>query len=134
LRTKQIVAFPIELGTIGDKPMSNFVVLLVEDDPVQRGFVADMLRDESFEVIECATAEAAEFVVTSTGNELRALITDNNLAGNMSGRELAGFAKRRFPNLNVVITSGNPVKPVPYRTTFLRKPFLPSRLLEAIKT
>src|SRR5271167_1886465 len=113
--------------------MSKFVMLLVEDDPVQRGLIAEMLRDENFEVIECATAEAAEFVVTSTGNELQALITDNNLAGDMSGRELAGFAKRRYPNLNVIITSGDPLKPVPCRTTFLPKPFLPSRLLEAIK-
>jgi DNA-binding response OmpR family regulator len=43
--------------------MSNFVMLLVEDDTVQRGLVADMLRDEHFEVIECATAEAAELVI-----------------------------------------------------------------------
>jgi DNA-binding NtrC family response regulator len=113
--------------------MSNFIMLLVEDDAVQRGFLAEMLRDENFEVIECATAEAAELIVASTGNELRALITDNNLAGDMSGMELAGFAKRRFPNLNVIIISGEPVKPVPYRTTFLRKPFLASRLLEAIR-
>jgi DNA-binding NtrC family response regulator len=113
--------------------MSSFVMLMVDDDAVQRGLVADMLRDEDFEVIECATAEAAELVVTSTGNELRALITDNNLAGDMSGMDLAGFAKRRFPNLHVIIISGKEVKPVPYRTTFLRKPFLPSRLLEAIK-
>jgi DNA-binding NtrC family response regulator len=113
--------------------MSNFVMLLVEDDAVQRGLVADMLRDENFEVIECVSAEAAELVVTSTGNELRALITDNNLAGSMRGAELAGFAKRRFPKLNVIIVSGRPVDPVPYRTTFLRKPFLHSELLDAIR-
>jgi DNA-binding NtrC family response regulator len=112
--------------------MSNFVMLLVEDDAVVRCTLAEVLRDEGFEVIECATAEAAELVVTSTGNELRALVTDNNLAGNMSGKELAGFAKRRFPNLNVIVVSGAPVEPMPYRTTFLRKPFLPSRLLEVI--
>lgn len=112
--------------------MSNFVMLLVEDDATLRGALAEILRAENFEVIECATAEAAELVITSTGNELRALITDNKLAGNMSGTELAGFAKRRFPNLNVIVISGTPVRPVPYRTTFLRKPFLPSRLLEAI--
>jgi hypothetical protein len=80
-----------------------------------------------------SSALAAELVVTSTGNELRALITDNNLAGDMSGMELAGFAKRRFPNLNVIIISGKPVKPVPYHTTFLPKPFLLATLLDAIR-
>ena len=112
--------------------MSN-AVMLVEDDTVQRGLVADMLRDEGFEVVECATAEAAEFVVESTGAKLQALITDNKLAGPMSGMELAAHARGRFPELNVVIISGRPAEALPDRTTFLRKPFLPSRLLEAIR-
>jgi ABC-type lipopolysaccharide export system ATPase subunit len=39
----------------------------------------DLLKDEGFEVIECATAEAAELIIASTGTELQALITDHNL-------------------------------------------------------
>ena len=113
--------------------MSDAVMLLVEDDVVQRELVAEMLRDEGFEVVECSTAEAAEFVVDSTGTKLRALITDNKLAGPMSGMELAAHARGRFPDLNVVIMSGKPADQLPDRTTFLRKPFLPSRLLEAIR-
>ena len=37
--------------------MSNFVTLLVEDDAFEREILADALKDEGFEVIECATAE-----------------------------------------------------------------------------
>ena len=40
--------------------MSNYVMLLVEDDALQREVLADLLKDEGFEVIECSTAEAAE--------------------------------------------------------------------------
>jgi CheY-like chemotaxis protein len=40
--------------------MSNFVALVVEDDAVQREFVAELLKD-GLEVVECSTAEAAEF-------------------------------------------------------------------------
>ena len=61
--------------------MSKFMTLLVEDDAFQREVLADVLKDEGFEVVECATAEAAELIVASTGTELRALITDHNLAG-----------------------------------------------------
>ncbi len=64
--------------------MSNFVTLLVEDDPLQREIMSDLLRDEGFEVVECATAEAAELIVASTGPELQAVVTDHNLAGNMT--------------------------------------------------
>ncbi len=40
--------------------MAKFVILLVEDDAFQREVMADILKDEGFEVIECETAEAAE--------------------------------------------------------------------------
>jgi len=64
--------------------MSNFVTLLVVDDTSQREALADVLKDEGFELIECTTAESAELIIASTGAELRALITDHNLAGKMN--------------------------------------------------
>ena len=67
--------------------MSNFMTLLVEDDAFQREALAEVLKDEGFEVIECTTAEAAELIIASTGTELQALVTDHNLAGcNVRGR------------------------------------------------
>ncbi|UPJ73527.1 response regulator [Bradyrhizobium sp. 187] len=113
--------------------MSNFVTLLVEDDPLQREIMSDLLRDEGFEVVECATAEAAELIVTSTGPELQALITDQNLAGNMTGSDLADYARGRHPWLNIVVMSGNVVDRLPPRTVFLRKPFAPRELLDAVR-
>jgi CheY-like chemotaxis protein len=56
---------------------------------LQRAFVADLLKEEGLEVVECASAEAAALVFVSTGNELRALLADVNLAGNASGVQLA---------------------------------------------
>ena len=113
--------------------MSNFMTLLVEDDPFQREAFADVLKDEGFEVIECTTAEAAELIIASTGTELQALITDHNLPGAMSGAELAQYARRRHPQMNIIIMSGKTVEPIPVNTTFLQKPFTPEQLLEAIR-
>lgn len=70
----------------------NFTALVVEDDALQRETLADLLKDEGLEVIECTTAEAAELVIASTGAELKALVTDVSLAGEMSGAELVQFA------------------------------------------
>ena len=112
--------------------MLKFIALVVEDDPFQRAFVADLLKDEGLEVVECASAEAAELVLVSTGNELRALVTDVNLAGGESGVELAQFAKRRFPDLNVVMVSGGGTPYVPHNTRFLMKPYMPDELLAAV--
>jgi CheY-like chemotaxis protein len=112
--------------------MANFVALVVEDDVLQREVVSDLLKDRGLEVVECSTAEAAELVLTSTGTELRALITDISLAGEMSGVDLAELAKRKFPHLNVVMVSGRGPPYIPRNTSFLLKPYRPQELLEAV--
>ena len=63
--------------------MALFTALVVEDDSLQREALADVLKREGLEVIECTTAEAAELVLATTGLELRALVTDIQLAGEM---------------------------------------------------
>jgi DNA-binding NtrC family response regulator len=112
--------------------VSNFTVLLVEDDILQRDMLATALKDEGLEVIECGTAEAAELVVATSGSELRALVTDNYLDGAMTGVELAHFARRKLPGLPLVIMSGREVPPLPPGSRFLQKPFQAAALLEVI--
>jgi DNA-binding NtrC family response regulator len=112
--------------------MSNFVALIVEDDAIQRECLADLLKGEGFQVVECANGEVAELVLASTGPELRALVTDIELGGEMSGVELAQYAKRRFPGLNVVMVSGRSPPYIPQDTNFLMKPYAPQQLLDAI--
>jgi DNA-binding NtrC family response regulator len=124
---------PPGLGDNAEVWMSNFVIPLVEDDPFQREPLADLLKDEGFEVIQCTTAEAAGLIIASSGTELQALITDHKLAGAMSGAALAHYARSRHPQMNIVIMSGATVKPMPVGTTFLQKPFTPERLLDAIR-
>lgn len=112
--------------------MKKFLTLLVEDDHLQREVLADLLKDDGYDVIECSTAEAAELIVATSGTELQAVVTDNNLAGDMTGAELAGFARTKFPNLNVVVMSGDrPAMPIDGR--FLQKPFPAAALLAAVR-
>jgi|SRR6188768_2476758 DNA-binding NtrC family response regulator len=113
--------------------MSKFMILLVEDDEFQREALADILRDDGLEVIECTTAEAAELIVATAGTELQALIADQNLAGEMSGVALAHYARHKHPEMNIIIISGTAVPSMPVNTTFLQKPFAPARLLEAVR-
>ncbi|MBT1515387.1 response regulator [Bradyrhizobium sp. SRL28] len=112
--------------------MSNFVALIVEDDAFQREALADLLKSEGLEVVECANGEVAELVLATTGAELRALVTDIQLSGGMSGVELAQYAKRKFPDLNVVMVSGHSPPLVPHDTHFFMKPYEPQQLLDAV--
>jgi DNA-binding NtrC family response regulator len=100
---------------------------------LHREVLAGLMKEEGFEVIECTTAEAAELIIATTGSELRAVVTDNNLAGTMSGAALASYARDRNPGMRIVIMSGSIVEPMPANTTFLHKPFAPERLLEVVR-
>ena len=116
----------------GDDAVAQFTALVVEDDSLQREVLADVLKGQGLEVIECTTAEAAELILSTTGIELRALVTDVHLDGEMTGIELAEYAKKKYPALNVVVMSGRDTPSVPSDTRFLQKPFRPAELLEAI--
>src|ERR1700751_1448682 len=74
------------------------LILIVEDDPLQREVLAELLRSKNIDVIECASAEAAELVIGRSGAELSALISDVMLPG-QSGVELARFAKSQFSSV-----------------------------------
>lgn len=112
--------------------MSKFVVLIVENDVLQREMLADLFRDRGYEVIECSTAESAELVVATAGTELLALISDVNLDGKMTGVELAEYAGKTFPDIKLVILSGRSPSRIPQGARFFLKPFRAEELLEAV--
>jgi CheY-like chemotaxis protein len=100
--------------------VSLFMALVVEDDSLQREVLADVLKREGLEVIECTTAEAAELVLATTGLELCALVTDVHLDGEMTGIELAAYAKKKYPALNVIVMSGRDTRPCRATRSFCR--------------
>ena len=58
------------------------------------------------------------------GSTLSLLMTDVNLAGRMTGAELAAIARSRHPWLDVVVTSGKPLNGrLPDGVKFWAKPW-----------
>jgi two-component system cell cycle response regulator CpdR len=102
-----------------DKPMA----LVVEDDVLQRASVATLLEESRMDVFQCESAEAAEIILEKAGSAICLLFTDVNLAGFMSGIELANIAASRYPHMRIVITSGREVSSLPAGTTFMQKPW-----------
>jgi DNA-binding NtrC family response regulator len=104
--------------------------LIVEDDPMQREMLCVLLEECDFDVIQCESAEAAERVLEKTAGCLVLMVTDVQLAGHMNGVELAHIAKRRNPTLDVVVTSGRPLRQsLPDGTKFWFKPWAPLDVL-----
>ena len=100
--------------------------LVVEDDPMQRQMIGLLLEESDFDVIECASAEAAELVLQRSGDSVTIMVTDVELAGHMSGVELAHIAHKDHPDLGVIVTSGRPLpQPLPDGAKFWAKPWAP---------
>jgi two-component system cell cycle response regulator CpdR len=107
------------------KPL-RATALIVEDDVMQREMLCLLLEESDFDVIECESAEAAEFVLERTGGSLSLMMTDVNLAGHMTGVELAHIAKKYNPELDVIVTSGKPLRQkLPDGARFWSKPWVP---------
>jgi DNA-binding NtrC family response regulator len=111
---------------MGQSKPFRATALVVEDDPMQREMIALLLEESHFDVIECESAEAAEAVLRRIAGELSLVMTDVSLAGSMNGVALAYVAKRYNPELDVIVTSGDPLlEPLPEGVAYWSKPWAP---------
>lgn len=106
-------------------------VLVVEDEPLIRMFLADALRDAGLNVTEACTADEAADILTE--QEYGAVLTDVKMPGTMNGIELAKLVSREHPGTAVIVASGNDVgDDVPQNIRFLRKPYNVHQLVKLV--
>jgi CheY-like chemotaxis protein len=80
-------------------------ILVVEDEALIRLWVADLLEENGFSVLEAENAEAALKVLESRP-DVKLLFTDVQMPGSLNGLELAREVHARSPHILLVITSG----------------------------
>jgi PAS domain S-box-containing protein len=88
-----------------DAPGGQETILVVEDDPLVRGYVIAQLGGLGYETLVASDAEAALELVDQ-GAEFDLLFTDVIMPGGMNGRELAEVVLERRPGVKVLYTSG----------------------------
>ncbi|HEY0149756.1 MAG TPA: response regulator [Allosphingosinicella sp.] len=116
--------------------MNNLpVLLLVDDEPLIRAALADVLTEAGYFPLEAEDgAEAMGFIeVCAT---LLGVITDIRLGSGAYGWEVARHARHRFPNIPVVYMTGDSAadwsaEGVP-NSILLQKPFANAQLVTAI--
>ena len=115
---------------MGQSKPFRVTALVVEDDSMQREMISVLLEESNYDVIQCESAEAAEFVLQRLSHALALVITDVSLAGRMNGVELARIARDRNPGLDVIVTSGCGLpEPLPDGAKFWSKPWAALDLL-----
>jgi signal transduction histidine kinase/DNA-binding response OmpR family regulator len=86
-------------------PLNRELILVVDDDEAVRAYCVETLRELGYRILEAGDAVSA-LDVLERHPEAELLFTDLGLPGGMNGRDLATEARRRFPNLRVLLTSG----------------------------
>ena len=115
-------------------------VLVLDDEPTNRGVIAFVLRAGGYEVLEAATGAAA--LCAGHRHRIMVLVADLRLP-DMAGTEVARSLREDWPDMAILFTSGTPVQHWTHaeRGTLhelsgpvdvLEKPFTPPALTQAV--
>jgi CheY-like chemotaxis protein len=99
-------------------------VLLVEDEPLVRLFLSDLLIDAGFRIVETANAGEA-LTVLEAGIRISVILADVDMPPGIDGYELARQVHERWPDIEILMTSGRrwPAEgDLPPGAAFLAKP------------
>lgn len=123
-------------------PRGTETVLLAEDEPLVRNFVAHMLREQGYSVLEAANGfEAVNIGKKHTGQEIRLVLTDIVMPL-MSGIELMEQLRAGHPTARVLFMSGYSdrthvnaewLDQDNQSVSFIQKPFKPAVLIRKVR-
>ena len=98
-------------------------ILVVEDEILIRAFIAEELQLAGFSVIEAGHAEEA-LTYINAGEQVDLVFSDIRMPGSLNGLQLAEILRDRYPDILVILTSGNAdPKHVGILWTFVPKPY-----------
>ncbi|HEU4473679.1 MAG TPA: response regulator [Gemmatimonadales bacterium] len=111
---------------------------MVDDEDIVRSLVARTLRDAGYRVHQASHGAAAIGVLEPQAQAIDLVICDLVMPV-LGGREVAAWMKGHCPELALLFISGYPRTYLEAHDLYdpavplLRKPFLPSRLLESVE-
>jgi two-component system, response regulator PdtaR len=127
-------------GTVGDScsepdavPVAK-AILVVEDDFLIRLAISDELAALGFHVIQAASADEALRVLQG-GVSIDLILTDVRMPGTLDGLELARRVRVNWPNIKVIVVSGDLLSMPSDGSAdlFFAKPYNPAYVSDAVK-
>ena len=100
-------------------------ILLVEDEPILRQWVREILQALGYRIIEAANGVEALKVWDEQLGRIDLLLTDMVMPEGLTGRDLARQLKSRQPNLKIIYTSGYSEEILSNEAELRDAPFLP---------
>ena len=114
--------------------MAERVLLVVEDEPLVRTDMRELLEEAGYTVREAPSADEALRLLESDGIDV--VLTDIQMPGTYNGLDLAWMVRTFWPHIPVVVTSGEVLPDaidLPANTPMLTKPFSRERLLKMVE-
>jgi CheY-like chemotaxis protein len=115
--------------------MQSILVLIVEDEPLIQFELESTLREGGYATDVASNSEAA-ITKLEASSEIRALVSDINLGGQITGWDVARRARQLFPDLPVVYVTSVAAEEwasqgVP-KSLLILKPFAPAQITTAV--
>lgn len=116
-------------------PLTKHIVLVVEDEPMQRMMAVGLVEDTGFEAVEAMGSNDAVRILESRP-DIRIVFTDIDMPGGLDGMKLAALIRDRWPPIELIIISGKrrPASAdLPARGVFFAKPYKREEITAAMQ-
>jgi two-component system, response regulator PdtaR len=110
-------------------------VLVVDDDPLVRMHVIDIVEDAGFVAISAKDADEA-IAILEDRSDITLLFTDLHMPGSMDGLKLAHAVRDRWPPIKIVVVSGRmqvTQDELPTNSRFYAKPFHAEKMIKELQ-
>jgi two-component system, response regulator PdtaR len=116
--------------------MSGFpiYVLVVEDEFFSRLHAVNLVEDAGYEAVEASNANDA-IAILEARKDIRIVFTDMDMPGSMDGLKLAHAIRKRWPPIEVILTSGHfnlSDDDMPERGRFFPKPYRDQEIISTL--
>lgn len=111
------------------------VILIVEDEPIQRLDLIDLVQGAGFETVDAWDADHAVSILEER-TDITIVVTDIDMPGSMDGMKFAAAIRDRWPPIEIIVTTAGK-KPsadtMPARSILIPKPINGQELVDALR-
>lgn len=116
--------------------LDRALVLIVEDEPALCALAGDVAEAAGLHFVSAHDARQAMTLLESR-SDIAAVFTDLHLRGSMDGLALAEVVKRRWPQIDLLITSGTVLpdhQKLPAGSRYFAMPYDVNKVVEALQS
>lgn len=117
-------------------PLAHPHILVVEDEPLVRQLICDILNDLGAVVTERDRADSGLEYLDNHASEVTLIISDILMPGRLDGYQLAHIVAMRWPEIPILLTSGFSgahTHQLPANASFLAKPWTYNQIEDAVR-